>query len=277
MINDKVVLVTGGGSGIGRAVALRFAAAGYLVIICGRSPEHLEETKRKVQEGGSIESFCLDVTDNTAVREMVELILQRFCKIDVLVNSAGQAICKSFLDTSSAEWKHILDVNLHGTVNCCQAVIPSMMERRAGVIINVSSTLGRKAIGSMAAYCASKFAVIGFTQALSAEVDNCKVGVYAVCPGATDTPLHRNIVGDELAQHAMRPEEVADLIYSISAGIKYIPSGSDIVIDCEQTAPRLGCFSKLVAAIWASCIILASIIGRLVKKFSVNFPFGKER
>lgn len=248
MRSDKVVLVTGGGSGIGRSLALRFAAEGYLVVICGRTPDLLEETKCEVQKIGPVESYCVDVTDSMAVSELVELITQRFGKIDVLVNNAGQALAKPVLETSPAEWKSILDVNLHGTVNCCQAVLPSMIERREGVIINVSSTLGRNAIGFMAAYCASKFAIIGFTQALAAEMKEFGVAVYAVCPGATDTPLHRNIVGAELAQLAMKPGLVADLICSIAAGTKKIPTGTDIVIDQEPAVSRYGFIRRLVQA-----------------------------
>lgn len=246
---DKVVLVIGGSSGIGRAVALRFSAEGYLVVICGRTPGRIEETKREVQKIGPVESYSLDVTDNMAVRKIVELITHRWGKIDVLVNSAGQAFAKTVLETSATEWKNILDVNLHGTVNCCQAVLPSMMERREGTIINVSSTLGINAIGSMAAYCASKFAIIGFTQALAAEMREFGLGVYAVCPGATDTPLHRSVVGDELAKHAMQPVQVANLIYSIASGTENIPSGTNVVIDLAQAAPLLGRFRRLVQAL----------------------------
>jgi len=248
--NGKVALVSGGGSGIGRAVALRFAAEGYLVVICGRTPDSLDGTKCAAQNfPGGVEPFYVDITDSMAVTEMVEDVTCRFGKIDVLVNSAGQAFAKSVLDTSQDEWKNILDVNFHGTVNCCQAVLPSMIERREGLIINVSSTLGRNAIGSMAAYCASKFAIIGFTQSLAAEMEEFRIGVYAVCPGATDTPLHRNIVGEELAKQAMHPGQVADLIYSIAAGSENIPSGSDIVIDHRPTVSRLGLVRRLVQAL----------------------------
>ncbi len=250
MNNGKVALVTGGGSGIGRAVALRFAAEGYLVAICGRNPDSLEATRYAAQKcPGLVEPFCLDITDSLAVAEMVEAITRKYAKINVLVNSAGQAFAKPVLDTSQEEWKNILDVNLHGTVNCSKAVLPYMVEEREGVIINISSTLGRKAIGSMAAYCASKFAIIGYTQALAAEIEALGVGVYAVCPGATDTPLHRNIVGDALAKQAMHPEQVADLIYSIAAGTENIPSGSDIVIDHSPASPRLGLVRRLVQSL----------------------------
>jgi len=248
--NGNVALVTGGGSGIGRAVALRFAAEGYLVAICGRTPDCLEATRSAAQKcPGWVEPFSLDITDCLAVAEMVEAITRKFSKINVLVNCAGQAFAKPALDTSQEEWKNIFDVNLHGTVNCSKAVLPFMMEEREGVIINISSTLGKKAIGSMAAYCASKFAVIGFTQSLAAEMEAFSVGVYAVCPGATDTPLHRSLVGDELAQQAMLPGKVADLVYSIATGSINITSGTDIVIDLAQAVPRLGCIRRLVQLI----------------------------
>lgn len=243
---DTIVLITGGGTGIGRAAALRFATDGAMVVVCGRNLDTLGETcTQALQGGGRVEPYCADVTDSRAVTEMVEQITNRFGMIDILVNNAGQALAKPVLDTTEAEWKSILEVNLLGTVNCCRAVLPSMIAAREGVIINISSVLGKKAIGSMAAYCASKFAVMGFTQSLAEETKDLGIRVHALCPGATDTPLHRGIVGDEVAARAMPPDRVAELILAIAAGSIVVATGDDMVIDDGHVEARPGLVRRL--------------------------------
>ena len=246
-LNDqKIVLVTGGGTGIGRATALRFAADGAIVFVCGRNLNTLQETSVEGQRlKGIVEPHYADVTDTVSVTVLVEHILNRFGKIDVLVNCAGQAFAKSVLETSELEWNDILNVNLLGTVNCCKSVLPSMMETGEGVIITISSVLGKKAIGSMAAYCASKFAICGFTQALAAETKDVGVRVHAVCPGATDTPLHRRIVGEEQAAKAMHSDRVAELIHAIAVQSVYLRTGEDIAIDNGQVVAQPGLFQKV--------------------------------
>jgi NAD(P)-dependent dehydrogenase (short-subunit alcohol dehydrogenase family) len=258
MATRKVVLITGGGSGIGRATALQFAADGALVVICGRNLDRLEQTVYKAHNSeGRIEPFQLDLTDNVAVNGLVEHIMRRFGRIDVLVNNAGQALSKPVLETSTEEWRGIFEVNLLGTVNCCKAVLPAMLADREGVIINISSILGKKAIGSMAAYCASKFAVIALTQSLAEETRGSGVRVHAVCPGATDTPLHRDIVGDELAAQAMPPEQVAQLICLVASGSLVLSSGADIVIDSE-IPQELPAFLKVVRSFSSIVCMLGS-------------------
>jgi len=232
MGKTKIILVTGGGSGIGRATALQFAADGALVVICGRNLERLQQTALLAQSSrGRIEPFQLDLTDEAAVKDMVEQITREFGVIDIVINNAGMALHKSFLETTTEEWQEIVGVNLFAAVHCCRAVLPTMLAAGNGLIITISSTLGKKAIGCMSAYCCAKFSIIALTQSLAEETKGTGVRVYTVCPGSTDTPLHRAIVGDERALQAMPPEKVAHLIFSIARGDLKLPSGADIVID----------------------------------------------
>jgi len=231
-LQDAVVIITGGGTGIGRATALLFAERGAKVVVCGRRPEPLRGTVWLInQRDGDALALPCDVRDLAQVTSMVKVVLQRFGKIDVLMNSAGVAVAKSVVDTTEEEWDEMLDTNLKGVFLCCKAVLPSMVEACNGVIVNVSSTLGKTGIANMGAYCASKFGVIGLTQALAEELKPQGIRVYAVCPGSTYTDLHRGVVGEEMAKLAMPPEKVAARVIGLVTGEISLPSGGAIVVD----------------------------------------------
>ncbi len=234
-LKGAVVIITGGGTGIGRATALLLAERGARVIVCGRRPGPLAETVRLIeQRAGDALAVPTDVREWAQLREMVNAVLERFGKVDVLVNNAAISIAKPIMDTTMEEWDEMLDTNLKGVFLCCKAVLSSMMEAGNGVIVNISSILGKTGIANMGAYCASKFGVIGLTQALAEELKPRGIRVYAVCPGSTYTDLHRGIVGEEIAKVAMPPEKVAAKIIGLVTGDIRLASGGALVVD-EQS------------------------------------------
>jgi 3-oxoacyl-[acyl-carrier protein] reductase len=235
-----VAIVTGGGSGIGRTTALLLAERKASVVVCGRRLEALNETVTLIERsGGRGIALTTDIRDSLHVSAMVRAVLERFGRIDVLINNAGVALAKPMGETTDAEWDEVIDTNLKGVFLCSKAVLPNMIAAGRGVIINVSSILGQSGVRNLSAYCASKFGVIGLTQALADELQPLPIRVYAVCPGPTYTDLHRGVVGDERAKLAMPPEKVSTKIVSLASEDFRLPSGSAIVIDELPPAPDL--------------------------------------
>ena len=231
-LQGAVVMITGGGTGIGKAAAVLFAERGAKVIVCGRRPSPLTETARLIeQREGDALALLTNVRDSAQVMETVGTVLERFGKLDILVNNAGIAIAKPVLETTEGEWDETLDTNLKGVFLCCKSVLPSMVEAGSGVIVNISSILGNTGIANFGAYCASKFGVVGLTQALAEELRPERIQIYAICPGPTYTALHRGIVGEEMAKLAMSPEKVAGKVMGLVTGEIPLPSGATMVVD----------------------------------------------
>jgi len=231
-LKDTISIITGGGTGIGKALAILLAEQGSTVIVCGRRVEPLNEVVKIIKEkGGQVLALSLDVSNWSQVKQMIDLILSKYGRIDIFVNNAGVAIAKSVIETSEEEWDRINDINLKATFLCSKAVLPFFIKNKKGIIINISSTLGQKAIPNYSAYCASKFGVIGFSQALAEEVRSGGIKVFIVCPAATKTDLHRQLVGEEIAKLAMPPEQVAKKIGDLITGKILLPSGGILIID----------------------------------------------
>jgi 3-oxoacyl-[acyl-carrier protein] reductase len=231
-LSGKIVVITGGGSGIGRATAHLLAEHGATIVVCGRHLLSLNETVQQIEQiQGKALAFPLDVTNSMQVKNIIETILQRFGKIDIIVNNAGIINVKPIVQMTDTEWENIIDINLKGVFLCCRAVIPSMVATNQGIIINISSVLGKNGIAYHGAYCASKFGVIGLTESLADEFKDNKIHVFAVCPGSTNTELHRKAVGDEIAKSSMPPRMVAETILKLLSNNSTIPSGSSVVVD----------------------------------------------
>ena len=188
----QTAVVTGGGSGVGRAVALRFAAERWTVALVGRRIEALEETAALAADlPGTISAFPCDITDASAVEAMGEAVLARFGEVDVLVNSAGINVPRRSLDMLSVEdWHQVLATNLHGAYYCVRAFLPGMRARHTGTIININSDVGKVARDlAGAAYVSSKFGLRGLTQQINAEERGNGVRACSICPRDVNTPL----------------------------------------------------------------------------------------
>lgn len=189
---NKTVVITGGSRGIGRAAALKFAAAGYRVAVIYRSDDNAAKTliDELKMAGTDAESYKCDVASYSQVADTAALIMQRFGKVDVLVNNAGIAQIKLLIDHTEEDWDRIMDVNAKGVFNCCRHFLPDMLSRKSGRIINVSSMWGISGASCEVAYSASKAAVIGFTKALAQETGPSGVTVNCVAPGVIDTEMN---------------------------------------------------------------------------------------
>ncbi len=231
----KVAIITGGGTGIGKATAILLAQQGAKIAVCGRRDEFLKETVNLIEQiGGEAIAIVTDVQDIIQVNQMVNKVLAKFGQIDILINNAGIAIAKPFIEHTELDWDNILNINLKGVFLTCQEVLPQMITTHSGVVINVSSILGKSGISSFSAYCASKFGIIGLTQSLAAEYRTQNIRLYSVCPGRTNTDMQRQLGGQKIADLSMPPEKVATKIVNLINGKLSLPSGSNIVVDRQS-------------------------------------------
>jgi NAD(P)-dependent dehydrogenase (short-subunit alcohol dehydrogenase family) len=201
-------LVTGGGRGIGAAIARALLAKGARVTIAGRGREPLDAMVAELSTLGGIDCVTMDVTSAASVAQAFAAAQARFGPVAVLVNNAGQAASSPFLKTDQALWQQMLAVNLTGTWHCMQAALPAMLEARWGRIVNVASTAGLTGYGYVSAYCAAKHGVVGLTRSLALEVAARGITVNAVCPGYTDTDIVVEAVAN-IAARTGRSEEQA--------------------------------------------------------------------
>ena len=194
-LKDHVCIITGGGSGIGRGAALTMAEEGAIVAITGRTASKLESVKSEVEAAGGVAvSYAFDVADYNAVEQMVADVLDKFGRIDVLVNNAGHSSQhRRILNTPPEEMRAVIDSNLIGTFYCTKAVVPAMLEAKSGTIINISS-LAAVTPGPFSgfAYGAAKAGVINFTEFLNADLRNTGIRASVVVPGEVATPILDN-------------------------------------------------------------------------------------
>ncbi|WP_203247079.1 3-ketoacyl-ACP reductase [Sporosarcina beigongshangi] len=213
-LTGKTALITGAGRGIGRATAIAFAKEGIHVGLVGRTAAHLEEVAKELsQYGVNVTMATADVSDNESVISAVEHVKAELGPIDILINNAGIGKFGKFLELSPEEFKNIIDVNLMGVYYVTRAVLPEMIERQAGDIINISSTAGQKGAPVTSAYSASKFGVLGLTESLMLEVRKHNIRVSALTPStvATDLAVESNLT-DGNPDKVMQPEDLAEVM-----------------------------------------------------------------
>ena len=221
-LGGKRAVITGGGTGIGWAIAKAFHDAGAKVGITGRRLEKLNEAASQVGGDNPIVCHAVDVSDRDAVNEMMASMTERLGGIDILVNSAGTNIQKrKMTDMDPADWDKVMSINATGAYNCLHAVLPQMRERQDGLIINISSIAGKRAsaLGGVV-YCASKFAMTALGTAVGNELAEESIRVTNIYPGEVDTPILENRPTPVTAEHRARilqPEDFANLAVAIAA------------------------------------------------------------
>ncbi|MEV0110038.1 SDR family NAD(P)-dependent oxidoreductase [Nocardia sp. NPDC050799] len=196
-MSNRIALVTGGAQGIGEGISRRLAAAGFRVAVADLNVEVAQQTAKEiVAAGGEAVAVPIDVTDTTAVRAAVERTAAELGPIEVVVNNAGWDDFMTFLETDEAFWDKILDINFKGALRVNHAVVPGMIERGFGRVINIGSDAGRVGSSLEAVYSGAKGGIIAFTKTLAREVATKGVTVNTVCPGPTDTPALRKFANN---------------------------------------------------------------------------------
>jgi 3-oxoacyl-[acyl-carrier protein] reductase len=208
-IRNQVAVVTGAGSGIGKAIAIELGRIGAKVALAARSRPELEETGRII--GSSASVIPANVRKKEDVHQLLDLASSSLGPIDILVNAAGVGIFGPVADFTDEDFATLIETNLRSIFYACRYVLPSMMERRTGHIINIASIAGKVGSANRAAYCASKFGVVGFTESLAEEARQYGVRAAVVCPGSTDTAFSGdNKTGSR--ERMLRPEDVARVV-----------------------------------------------------------------
>ncbi|QDA61213.1 3-ketoacyl-ACP reductase [Hymenobacter jejuensis] len=213
-LKGKNALVTGAGKGIGRAVALALAQEGVNVGLLARTESQLQEVATEVAALGVKAAVAVaDITDIESVNRAVEQVRAELGTIDILINNAGTAAFGKFLELEPSQWENIIRVNLMGTYYATRAVLPGMIERQSGDIINISSTAGQRGAAATSAYSASKFAVLGLTESLMQEVRKHNIRVSALTPSTVATELAVELkLTDGNPEKVMQTEDLAELI-----------------------------------------------------------------
>ncbi|MFA2690188.1 SDR family oxidoreductase [Bacillus mycoides] len=218
-LQEKVIVITGASSGIGEQVAMQVAEQGATPVLMARTEEKLQALadKIKVTYNTSCYYYVLDVSEETKVQSVFSKVLQEVGRIDILVNNAGFGIFKTFEDASMDEVKDMFQVNVFGLVACTKAVLPNMVKRNEGQIINIASLAGKIATPKSSAYAATKHAVLGFTNSLRMELSNTNVYVTAINPGPIDTNFFE--IADQsgtyvknMGRYMLKPTYVAEQI-----------------------------------------------------------------
>lgn len=215
-IKDKVVWITGGGRGIGKATALAFAENKAHVAVSSRSADELDHVVSemiKINPAGKTLAIPCDVSKSQSVTKTVNKIINTCGPVDILINNAGIAKFNNVLETTEQDWEDMMSVNAKGAFLCSKVVLTDMIKKKTGHIININSTAGKKAFPNCAGYSASKYALQGFTDVLRLEARQYGIKVTAVFPGATETAIWGSA---DVAYHKMmKPADVAKVLVDV--------------------------------------------------------------
>lgn len=212
-LRDKVVLITGGSSGIGAAAAMAFAAEGAKLALAARNTDKLAEIIAALPAGTEAIAVGADVADEEEVKHLITRTNDRFGQIDVLVNSAGYGLFKPVTEMTMEEFDDVIRVNLRGVFLTTKYILPQMYEQQGGTIITISSLAGRNGFAGGAAYCASKFGVMGVMESIFHEARAHNVRIVTICPGSVNTPFFDDSqMTPPMREAILQPEDVAAAI-----------------------------------------------------------------
>ena len=247
-LKDKVCLITGGGSGIGRATCELFAREGAKVVVADKLLSAARVVAALIGEAAI--AIEVDVAQSASVRSMIDATIRDLGRLDVLINNAGYGIPGSVVETSEDDWDKLMAVNVNGVFFGCKYAIPVMKQQGGGVIVNTASIVANVGIRNRAAYCASKGAVAALTRAMALDHVNDNIRVNCVAPGTVDSPYFEDIIRkserpQELrreleARQAMnrlgRPEEIANAFLFLASDESSFSTGSMLIVDGGMTA-----------------------------------------
>jgi 2-keto-3-deoxy-L-fuconate dehydrogenase len=249
--SPRTILVTGAGSGIGEAIAHRFAASGDHVYVSDVDAASGEGTAAAIREAGGEATFLhLDVTDEAACTAAASRVHGAHGRLDVLVNNAGVGHVGTLMETTGADFDRMYEVNLKGVFNVTRAFLPGMLERQRGVVINMASIGGVVGIKDRLAYCATKFGVVGLTKCLALDHATEGIRAVAICPGRVETPFvkqrlaeypdpeaaYREMTATQPVGRMARPEEIAAAAFYLASGDAAFITGTPFIIDGGWTA-----------------------------------------
>lgn len=253
-LKNKISLVTGAGSGIGAAIASTFAAAGAHVYVADLDPQGGEDTTRRIHEGkkGSATFLQLDIAREADCERVRQTVLEASGRLDILVNNAGIGHVGTMLQTTGEDLDRLYAVNVRGTFNLTKAFLPSMVERKHGVIVNLASIGGVVAVRDRLAYCTTKFAIAGLTRCIALDHALQGIRCNCICPGRVETPFvtarlkeypdpekaYREMASTQAIGRMARPDEIAAAALYLASDESAFVTGTEFLIDGGWTAGK---------------------------------------
>ena len=242
---NKIVVVTGAAEGIGRAIALTFARQGAAVALLDTNPQAMQQTASLIPTGASSLALKVDVGVESEVASAFEEIVDRFGRIDVLVNNAGIQLYKDFLDFSTSEWDRLLAVNLNGVYYCSKQALPHMIRSGGGAIVNISSVQALATTGQVSPYAAAKGGILSLTRDMAREFGKNKIRINAICPGCIDTPMMdrtlvtmadpetvvKKMISAIPLQRLGKPQDIANVALFLASSYAEYISGVSLIVD----------------------------------------------